>query len=57
MKTYIKPQTLSTAISCANMIAESTLGVYKNGSGDGTDLVKENRSSSHYSVWDDDWSN
>lgn len=60
MKTYIKPQTLATAISYTNMIAESTLGLYRNGTGDGADLVKQDvssSSSSHFSVWDDDWSN
>ena len=55
-KKYIIPRLQLIHINCETLIAES-LGKYSEGADDVV-LVKgdNSSSSSHYNVWDDDWS-
>ena len=60
MKTYIQPQTSVIRVEPRNMLLNISIVDNRNvtvtNSGDNVGLVKENRTTSNHSVWDDDWS-
>ena len=57
-KIYQAPRMQVTTIEIHQIIAASSLDINRSGDGDGTVLVKRDRSSrGSYNVWDEDWSN
>ena len=57
-QTYITPALTTVEVSSQQLMQNtSSMTINRDGTGRGTDLVKEEAASqSSYNVWDDDWS-